>query len=507
LRGSNIEADAYWTVNLNPSHCDSDKLRIFCLKPDFLWFDSAKMPEYNNSIGLLTLNGVGVLQLKSELTPARILVLGFGGIILVGAALLTLSIASKDGQHLRFLDALFTATSAVCVTGLVIVDTGTHFTKFGQTVIISLIQIGGLGFMTISTLLAMVVGKKIGLKERILIQESFNQYSMAGLVRLIRNVIIVTLAFEVTGGIILTIRFLWDFPFDRAFAFGFFHSISAFCNAGFDLFGQVYGPFASLTHYVSDWTVSVVIGGLFVFSGLGFPTIMELARYPKTRKLSLHAKVVVKMTTALILVGALIILVIELSNPKTVGGLDVSGKFLGAVFQSITPRTAGFNTLPIGQLKSATWFFMIVLMFIGASPSSTGGGVKTTTFGVMIATIIASIKGRDDVEMFERRIPRDLVYKAITIITFALGWVGTVSLVMSLVEPFEFLQIFFEVMSAFGTVGLSTGITPQLTDISRAILIITMFIGRVGVLTVTMALFKILKPVSSKFIEERLVIG
>jgi trk system potassium uptake protein TrkH len=448
-----------------------------------------------------------MLQLKSELTPARILVLGFGGIILVGATLLTLSIASKDGQRLRFLDALFTATSAVCVTGLVVVDTGSHFTRFGQTVIISLIQIGGLGFMTMSTLFAMAVGKKIGLKERMLIQESFNQYSLAGLVRLIRNVVLVTLAFEVAGGLILTIRFLWDFPVDRALAFGFFHSISAFCNAGFDLFGQAYGPFSSITHYVSDWVVSGIIGGLVVCGGLGFPTIMEIARYPRCHKLSLHAKVVIKMTTVLIVVGALIILAIELNNGKTMGGLDVSGKFLGAVFQAITPRTAGFNTMAIDQLHSATWFFLVILMFIGASPSSTGGGVKTTTLGVMIATIITTIKGKDDVELFERRVPKDLVYKAVTIITFGLGWVGFVSLVMSLVEPFAFLRIFFEVMSAFGTVGLTTGITPDLTDISRILLMLTMFIGRVGILTVTMALFKSYKPDSSKFIEERLVIG
>jgi trk system potassium uptake protein TrkH len=464
-------------------------------------------PEYNSFIGLITLNGVGILQLKSELTPARILVLGFGGIILVGAALLTLSIASKDGQRLRFLDALFTATSAVCVTGLVVVDTGNHFTRFGQTVIISLIQIGGLGFMTMSTLFAMAVRKKIGLKERILIQESFNQYSLAGLVRLIRNVIIVTLAFEVTGGMILTLRFLRDFPVDRALAFGFFHSVSAFCNAGFDLFGQVYGSYSSLTHYVSDWIVSVVIGGLVVCGGLGFPTIMEIARYPRTHKLSLHAKVVIKMTTALIITGALIILAIELNNGNTIAGLGVSGKFLSAVFQAITPRTAGFNTLAIDRLHPATWFFMVILMFIGASPSSTGGGVKTTTFGVMIATIFTTVKGKDDVELFERRLPKDLVYKAVTIITFALGWVGFVSLVMSLVEPFAFLRIFFEVMSAFGTVGLSTGITPDLTDISRILLMLTMFIGRVGILTVTVALFKTYKPVSSKYLEERLIIG
>jgi trk system potassium uptake protein TrkH len=448
-----------------------------------------------------------MVRLGSHLSPSRVLVLGFALVIVTGAVLLSLPLASRNGQGLRMIDALFTATSAVCVTGLVVVDTGTHFTRFGQTVVITLIQIGGLGFMTLSTLLALVLGKKIGLKERILIQESFNQYGLSGLVRLIRNVVLVTLAFEFTGGILLSLRFLGQFPVDRALAFGFFHAISAFCNAGFDLFGQVYGPYSSITHYVSDWLVTLVIGGLFVLGGLGFPTLMELYRLPRTKKLSLHTKVVLKATAILILGGAILIFVIELTNPKTIGGLDGSGRFLGALFQAITPRTAGFNTLDTGQLKPATWFLMMILMFIGASPSSTGGGVKTSTFGVLIATVAATVKGKDDVELFERRIPKDLVYKALTIITFALGWVFFLTLIMSLVEPWDFLRLFFEAMSAFGTVGLTTGITSKLTDLSRLLLIITMFIGRVGVLTVVIALTKTYKPTASKYIEDKIVIG
>jgi trk system potassium uptake protein TrkH len=471
-------------------------------------FDTFKPKEYNRFISFIYRQSEGkIVRLGSHLSPARVLVLGFALVIVVGAALLTLPIASRDGQALRFIDALFTATSAVCVTGLVVVDTGTYFTQFGQFVIIALIQIGGLGIMTLTTLLAMVLGKKIGLKERILIQESFNQFGLAGLVRLIRNVIFVTLAFEVTGGILLTLRFMQQFPPDRAIAFGFFHSVSAFCNAGFDLFGQVYGPFTSFTHYVSDWLVIPVISGLFVCGGLGFPTIMELYRYPRIKKLSLNTKVVIKVTTLLILGGALIILVIETTNPKTIGGQNLSGKILGAVFQAITPRTAGFNSLNIDQLRSATWFLMVILMFIGASPSSTGGGIKTTTFGLMIATILATLKGKDDVEMFERRIPKDLVYKALTMTTFAFGWVCFATLVMSTVEPYAFLRLLFEVMSGFGTVGLTTGITPRLTDISRLLLILTMFIGRVGILTVVLAFLKTNKPTASKYIEDRIMIG
>jgi trk system potassium uptake protein len=442
-----------------------------------------------------------------KLTPSRVLVIGFAAVIVVGALLLTLPIASKNGHALRFLDALFTATSAVCVTGLVVVDTGTYFTGFGQSVIISLIQVGGLGFMTISTLAAILLGKRIGLKERILIQESFNQITLAGLVRLIRNVAITTLAFEFIGGLILSLRLLVDFPADRAFAFGFFHAVSAFCNAGFDLFGQVFGPYTSITHYAGDWTVTLTIGGLIVFGGLGFPVILELFKYRQTKKLSLHSKLALRITVILIVVGTVMIFLIELTNGKTIGGLDYTGKFLGALFQSITPRTAGYNSLDTAQLRVGTWFIMIILMFIGASPSSTGGGIKTTTFGVLAATVGASIKGKEDVEMFERRIPQDLVNKAITITTIALAWVSIVTLVMSLVEPFVFIRLFFEVMSAFGTVGLTTGITPNLTDISRSLLIITMFLGRVGPLTVMVALSKVNQPTAVRFIEERVMIG
>jgi trk system potassium uptake protein TrkH len=444
---------------------------------------------------------------RLKLAPAQILALGFAGVIILGALLLSLPVASKDGHSLRFIDAFFTATSAVCVTGLVVVDTGTHFTRFGQFVIISLIQVGGLGLMTFSTLAAILLGKKIGLKERLLIQESFNQNTLAGLVKLIRNVLLVTLIIEGLGGLILTLRFSMDFPFDRALAFGFFHSVSAFCNAGFDLFGQVFGKFSSITHYVNDWVVTLTIGGLIILGGLGFPVIVELIRFPQKKRLSLHSKLVIFMTTILIIAGAILIMLIEFSNSKTIGGLNINGKFLGALFQSITPRTAGYNSLDVSQLRTGTWFIMIVLMFIGASPSSTGGGIKTTTFGVLAVTVAASIKGRENAELFERRIPTDIVYKAITILTIALSWVSLVTLVISLIEPYAFIRLFFEVMSAFGTVGLTTGITPGLANISKILLIITMFIGRVGPVTVILALSRRERPSSTKYIEERLMIG
>ena len=446
---------------------------------------------------------------KIKFTPSRILVLGFASVILIGACLLIMPLASMEGQSLRFLDALFTATSAVCVTGLVVVDTGSYFNTFGQFVIISLIQIGGLGFMTFSTSIAMVLGKKIGLKERILIQESFNQFSLAGLVRLIRNVLLLTVVFEFLGGAILSIRFLFDYPIDRALAFGFFHSVSAFCNAGFDLFGQVFGEFTSLTHYVNDWTINLTIGGLIILGGMGFPVIIELFKYPQTRHLSLHTKLVVKITAMLLIMGTIIIFLLEMTNLKTIAGLDSSGKILGALFQSITPRTAGYNSLDMTQLRIGTWFILIILMFIGASPSSTGGGIKTTTFGVLLAAVIATIHGKEDAEVAERRIAKDLVYKAMTITMLALSWVALVTLVMSLMEPHTFIQLLFEVVSAFGTVGLTTGITPLLCDISKILIMITMFIGRLGPLTIMLALAHANQANQAviKYIEDRIIIG
>ncbi len=418
-----------------------------------------------------------------------------------------LPIASKNGQSLGFFDSLFTATSAVCITGLVVVDTGTHFTRFGQFIIILLVQIGGLGIMTMSTLIALILGKRIGLRERILIQESFNQYNLSGLIRLIINVLTVTFMFEFLGGLILSLRFWADFSLDRALAFGFFHSISSFCNAGFDLFGQVYGEYCSITPYVNDWVVKFTTAGLVISGGLGFPVINELFQYSKTKKLSLHAKMVIRISLLLILTGTVLIFLVEIANKNTIGGLDHSGKFLGALFQSITTRSSGYNSLDISQMNNASWFIMIILMFIGGSPSSTGGGIKTTTAGVLITAVIATIRGKQDVEIFERRLPQDLINKAFTITFVSLSWVCFGTLIMSLVEPFSFIKLFFEVMSAFGTVGLSTGITNSLTDLSRLLLVLTMFMGRVGPLTIMLAITTSEKTQTGRYITDRVMIG
>lgn len=423
-----------------------------------------------------------------RLTPPQILVLGFAAIIFLGAALLTLPFASATGHSIAFIDALFTATSATCVTGLVVVDTGSAYTMFGQIVIVSLIQIGGLGFMTMSTLIAFAFRKKITLKERLVLQEAFNQGSMEGIVRLIRKVIIYSLSIEAIAAVIFTIRWTFDLGFTKALYFGIWHAISMFNNAGFDLFGTVDAPFVSFTAYADDFVVNFVVMALVVLGGIGFIVLSDLMDYNTKKKLSLHSKVVLSMSGFLILLGAIIIFIFEYSNIRTMGSLDFSGKILASFFQSIAPRTAGPNTVDIGALRQATQFFIIILMFIGASPGSTGGGIKTTTFMILISAIITMIRGKEDIVIYRYRLAKDRILKAITLTMMALFLVILVTMLLSTTEDSQFLKILFEVTSAFGTVGLSMGLTPDLTTFGKVLICITMFAGRLGTITLAYAL-------------------
>lgn len=423
-----------------------------------------------------------------RLTPPQILVLGFAAIIFLGAGLLTLPFASATGHSIAFIDALFTATSATCVTGLVVVDTGSAYTMFGQIVIVSLIQIGGLGFMTMSTLIAFAFRKKITLKERLVLQEAFNQGSMEGIVRLIRKVIIYSLSIEAIAAVIFTIRWSFDMDFAQALYFGIWHAISMFNNAGFDLFGTVDAPFVSFTAYADDFVVNFVVMMLVVLGGIGFIVLSDLMDYNTKKKLSLHSKVVLSMSGFLILLGAIIIFIFEYSNIRTMGSLDFSGKILASFFQSIAPRTAGPNTVDIGALRQATQFFIIILMFIGASPGSTGGGIKTTTFMILISAIITMIRGKEDIVIYRYRLAKDRILKAITLTMMALFLVILVTMLLSTTEDSQFLKILFEVTSAFGTVGLSMGLTPDLTTFGKVLICITMFAGRLGTITLAYAL-------------------
>ncbi|WP_156337273.1 TrkH family potassium uptake protein [Paenibacillus dakarensis] len=417
-------------------------------------------------------------------SPPQILVFGFAATILIGTMLLMLPISNTTGEPLNFMDAFFTATSATCVTGLVVVDTGTFFSSFGQVVIMLLIQVGGVGFMTMATLFALVLKRRITLKDRLVLQESLNQSAMAGIVQLIRRVLLYSFVIETCGALLLTVRFAFDMPFGKALYYGIFHAISMFNNAGFDLFGD----FRSLTGFVYDPLVNFVVMFLIVSGGIGFVVLADLVDYKNKRKLSLHSKVVLSMTGTLILIGAIVIFIFEFTNPKTLGSLNWGGKILGSLFQSVTPRTAGANTVDITELRQASQFFMVILMFIGASPGSTGGGIKTTTFTMMIAAVIAMIRGRDDIVLFRFRLVQERILKALTITLLALLLIITVSMILSTTEDSSFLSILFEATSAFGTVGLSMGLTPELSLFGKLLISITMFAGRLGPLTLAYAL-------------------
>lgn len=437
-------------------------------------------------------------------SPAQVLVAGFAGIILIGAVLLALPVASRDGRPLPFVDALFTSTSAVCVTGLQVVDTYDQFSLFGQLVVLCLIQTGGLGIMTMSTLIFLLLGRRVTLRSRLLIQEAMNQLTLEGMVRLIRKVLVLTVAVEGLGAILLAIRWSFEMGLPRSLYYGVFHAVSGFCNAGFDLFGG----FRSLTGYTSDLWVNLVMSGLIIIGGLGFSVVSEVMAHRGGAKLSLNARVVLVTTAALIVAGTVVIFLLELNNPTSLGPLSPLGKVLAAYFQAVTPRTAGFSTLPIGNLRGATQLFIILLMFIGASPGSTGGGIKTTTFATLFIAVRSVVTGREDVEVFERRIPHRTVYRALAVSMMSLALVIGVAMALSIVCPHGVLPVLFEATSAFGTVGLSTGITPTLPVLGKILIICTMFAGRVGPLTVATAIAQRQHASNAvRYPEERVMVG
>jgi len=437
---------------------------------------------------------------RLELNPAQTIVAGFAGVILVGALLLSLPVASESGASPPFLTALFTATSATCVTGLVVVDTATQWSLFGEMVIMGLIQIGGLGYMAVATLLAMLLGRRIGLRGRVALQESHNLYTLGGIVRFTRAILRLTLAIEGVGAVALAVRWIPQFGLRRGIYYGVFHSVSAFNNAGFDLMGG----FRSFTAFVGDPSVSLIIAALIILGGLGFTVLIDLAH---PRGFTLHAKVVLATTAILVGLGTLLVFVIEAGNPATLGPLDLPQKVLAAFFQSVTPRTAGFNTVDISRMYEPTLMLLIVLMFIGASPGGTGGGIKTTTFVVPLAVIKAMLGGRQDAEVFHRRLDPVVVYKAVTLALVGVAFVVTMAVLLSVSERIPFIAAAFEVTSGFGTVGLSTGITPSLSTMGRLIVMLTIFTGRVGLLTVAFALTRRQQPANYRYPEERILVG
>ncbi|MEN6595668.1 MAG: potassium transporter TrkG [Clostridiaceae bacterium] len=442
--------------------------------------------------------------------PIRVLPLGFVVVILTGALLLMLPISSKDGSSLSFVNALFTATSASCVTGLVVVDTGTYFSLFGQVVVILLIQLGGLGIMTISMILFALTGRRISLHDRLSMAEGLGESRLQGVVRLARGALIVTGVFELAGAILLSFRFIPQYGVVKGIWYALFHSISAFCNAGFDLLGG----YRSFTGYNTDAFFLFVIMTLIVGGGLGFGVLLNVWRQRDFRRLRLHSKMVLTGTVVLILFGMLSFLIIEYDNPNTIGNMPFLQKVLNSLFQSITLRTAGFNTIDEYSLHDASKGISVVLMLIGAGPAGTAGGLKITTIFTLILAVRAYIRGRFDTVVFGRTISLDQVRRALTIFFFGLVFVMGMTIALSVVEQdnaagaLGIMNQLFETTSAFCTVGVSSGVTLASGTASRVILILLMYAGRVGLLTVAMSLIEgTTKEAVLHYPQEEILIG
>jgi len=422
-------------------------------------------------------------NLLKTISPTRIIVSSFALIIFTGACLLSLPIASKDGKSIGFLDALFTSTSATCVTGLVVADTLTQWTLFGQLVILLLIQIGGLGLITLATFFSVLLGRKISMKGKILAQESISDYSFADVIRMIKSVIRITIFVELIGATLLSVSFIPKFGL-RGIYMAIFHAVSAFCNAGFDLMGD----YQSLTQYSNDPLVTYTVASLIIVGGLGFIVWKDLYEFRHTRTLYLHTKLVLILSASLIVFGAVFFLISEHSNPETMGSLNLFEKVNAAFFQSVTCRTAGFNTVPLNEMNEMSKIMTIFLMFIGAAPGSTGGGIKVTTFGILVMAILSNIMGNEETVVLRRRVSQMVVNKALTIAGLSMVLIFIMTTIIINVEKQPFVNVLYEVTSAFGTVGLSTGLTPGLHSISKLMLVFTMFLGRVGPLSFAVAI-------------------
>ena len=425
---------------------------------------------------------------RRKLNLYRLMIFGFALIILAGAFLLMLPAASRTGTVTPFVDTLFTATSATCITGLVVYDTATQWTFFGQAVILTMIQVGGLGFMTLGSALILLLRGDSSLSNRKQIAESLNMTDYQTAARTMKHVLAGTAAFEGAGALILAVRFIPDFGLWGGIWRGIFVSVSAFCNAGFDLMG-LGAPFASLTGYTGDLVVNLTVMGLIIVGGLGFLVWEELYTKHNWKKLSLFSKTVLLASGTLILSGAVLIFLFEFGNPETLGGLPWNSKILAAFFQSVSPRTAGMNTVDLTAMTEASQVLTVILMFIGASTGSTGGGVKVTTVAVLISALKSVMTGEKDATILKRRLAPDLVYRALTLTVFPFLAVLLCSFLLNLTEPdLSFLEALYECTSAFATVGLSLSVTPTLSVFSKTLLMILMFTGRVGMLTVSFAL-------------------
>ncbi len=417
----------------------------------------------------------------------RLVASSFAVIILIGTVLLLLPAASRDGECAGLLTALFTATSATCVTGLILVDTWTQWSFLGQAVILVMIQLGGLGFMTVFTLLSLAVKRKIGLSERLVMVSTFNLSDLDGIVRVVKLALKGTFVCEGVGALILTLCFLPRFGLLGGLWRGVFHSVSAFCNAGFDLMGGAFGPFSSLSGYAGHPIVLLTLSALIVVGGLGFFVWLDWWDKRDWHSLSLYSKLVLGITGGLLLFGMVYVLFAEWTNPETLGPMRWWNKLTNALFQSVTLRTAGFDALGQGGLTESTKAVSLILMLVGGSSGSTAGGIKTVTVGVLLLSLRAGLAGREQVTLRGRTIPYRQVLNAMTLtLTVVCGFVAA-SLLITTVEGLPYLDVAFEVASAMATVGLTVGITPGLSILSKLLLIALMYLGRVGILSFSIA--------------------
>jgi trk system potassium uptake protein TrkH len=447
-----------------------------------------------------------VRRVRRPPSPSLVLLVGFAVLIAIGSAILVLPVASASGTWTDPLTAVFTATSAVCVTGLVVVDTASHWSPFGHVVIMLLIQVGGFGFMTGSTLLLfLLLGRRTGLRDRVLVQASTGVPQLGDVTTLVKRIAIFTVIVEVVGAILLAVAFLDDEGGAvQAVWWGIFHSVSAFNNAGFDLMGD----FKSLTDYAGDALVLTAIGLLIILGGLGYAIVGDVIGKRRWKRLALETKLVVLTTIALLVGGTIAIGAFEWSNPATLGALPVEQRPLNALFESITLRTAGFSAIDTGSLVEASLFVVMALMFIGGASGSTAGGIKVNTFAILLVAIISTARGRPSAEAFGRRLPHLLIYRALSVALLAIAVVFAVGLLLEITAGTQsFVRVLFESISAFGTVGASTGITPQMPDAARVVLIVAMYMGRLGPLTLVLALTARSRPVLSRPAVETMRIG
>jgi len=446
---------------------------------------------------------------RRQWPPGLVLIVGFATMIAIGTAILMLPVASAGGQWTDPVTALFTATSAVCVTGLVVVDTGTYWSPFGHVVIVGLIQAGGFGIMTSSTLLLLlVVRRRTRLRDRVLVQQSMGGGELGDVTGLVKRVAIFTLLAEAVGAVVLAIAFAGVDPLDvpGALWFGIFHSVSAFNNAGFDITGLVGS--SSLRAFSADHLMLGAIGVLIIFGGLGYAIVEDIVRNRRWVRLALETKVVILTTIALIIVGTATIATFEWNNAATLGALDPEVRLLNALFESVTLRTAGYTALDTGALIEPTLFVVMALMFIGGASGSTAGGIKVNTFSVLWIAIVSTARGLPSAEAFGRRIQHVVIYRALAVALLSIAFLFSIGLALELLHPVaNFVDILFEAVSAFGTVGASRGITPDLNDPARLVVSFAMFVGRLGPLTLVLALAARARPVAYRHAVESVRIG